>query len=153
MMPPMFGKKKYRGHYHDRFEPEEGDGVLLGGILLAIWGIYWLVVHWIDWAIGNLMVWWVEPLTLFVTLPVMGFFAMIIDKYESWNPLHWWPMFWGTKIMIDRETDFYMAFDTEEFVQNNGGRYNVFCSTDNNEDLYVKFRRRRDAVVYSLRNF
>jgi hypothetical protein len=153
MLPPQFGRRKYRGHYHDRFEPDDGDGVLLGGILLAIWGIYWLVVHWMDWAIGNLMVWWVEPLTLFVTLPVMGFFAMIIDKYESWNPLHWWPMFWGTKIMIDRETDFYMAFDTEEFVQNNGGRYNVFCSTDNNEDLYVKFRRRRDAVVYSLRNF
>jgi hypothetical protein len=120
---------------------------------LALWGIYWLVVHWIDWALGNLMVWWVEPLTLFVTLPVMGFFALIIDKYESWNPLHWWPMFWGTKIMIDRETDFYIAFDPEEFVQNHGGPYNVFCSTDNNEDLYVKFRRRRDAVVYSLKNF
>ena len=153
MLPPQFGRRKHRGHYHhDRFEPDDGDGVLLAGILLAIWAIYWLVVHWIDWAIGNRMVWWVEPLTLFVTLPVMGFFAMIIDKYESWNPLHWWPMFWGTKIMIDRETDFYIAFDHEEFVQNNGGRYNVFCSTDNNEDLYVKFRRRRDAVVYSLRN-
>jgi hypothetical protein len=152
MLPPQFGRRKYRGYYHDRFEPDEGDGLLLTGILLAMWGIYWLVVHWIDWAIGNHMAWWAEPLTLFVTLPVMGFFAMIIDKYESWNPLHWWPMFWGTKIMIDRETDFYMAFDPGEFVQNNGGRYNVFCSTDNNEDLYVKFRRRRDAVVYSLRN-
>ena len=152
MLPPQFGRRKHRGHYHDRFEPDDGDGVLLGGILLAIWGIYWLVVHWIDWAIGNLMVWWVEPLTLFVTLPVVGFFALIIDKYESWNPLHWWPIFWGTKIMIDRETDFYMAFDPEEFVQNHGGKYNVFCSTDSNEDLYVKFRRRRDAVVYSLKN-
>jgi len=152
MLPPQFGRRKHRGYYNDRFEPDDGETTLLLGILLALWGVYWLVVHWIDWALGNLMVWWVEPLTLFVTLPVMGFFALIIDKYESWNPLHWWPMFWGTKIMIDRETDFYMAFDPEEFVQNHGGRYNVFCSTDNNEVLYVKFRRRRDAVVYSLKN-
>jgi len=152
MLPPQFGRRKHRGYYRDHYEPDDGDGVLLGGISLALWGIYWLVVHWIDWALGNLMVWWVEPLTLFVTLPVMGFFALIIDKHESWNPLHWWPMFWGTKIMIDRETDFYIAFDPEEFVQNHGGRYNVFCSTDKNEDLYVKFRRRRDAVVYSLKN-
>jgi hypothetical protein len=154
MMPPQFGKKSYRKyHYHPHYdELDRDDGIVLGGILLVIWGIYWLAVHWIDWALGNLMVWWVEPLTLIVALPILGFFAMIMDKYESWNPLHWWPMFWGTKIMIDRETDFYMAFDTDEFVQNNGGRYNVFCSTDNNEDLYVKFRRRRDAVVYSLKN-
>jgi hypothetical protein len=131
---------------------EDGDGVLLAGVLLAIWGIYWLVIHWIDWVLGNLMVWWVEPLTLFVVLPILIAFSLVIDKYESYNPLHWWPMFWGTKIMIDRETDFYIAFDSEEFVQNNGGKYNVFCGTDSNEDLYVKFRRRRDAVVYSLKN-
>jgi hypothetical protein len=152
MLPPQFGRRKHRGYYRDHHELEDGDGVLLAGILLAIWGIYWLVVHWIDWAIGNLMVWWVEPLTLFVTLPIMITFSLVIDKYESWNPLHWWPMFWGTKIMIDRETDFYMAFDPEEFVQNHGGKYNVFCSTDSNEELYVKFRRKRDAVVYSLKN-
>ena len=152
MMPPMFGKKKYRGYYRDHHEIEDGDGVLLAGVLLAIWGIYWLVVHWLDWALGNHMVWWVEPLTLFVTLPIVIAFSLVIDKYESWNPLHWWPMFWGTKIMINRETDFYMAFDPEEFVQNHGGKYNVFCSTDSNEELYVKFRRKRDAVVYSLKN-
>jgi hypothetical protein len=152
MVPSLFGRRKHRGYYRDQFETDEGETTLLLGILLALWGVYWLVVHWIDWALGNFMVWWVEPLTLFVTLPIMGFFSMVIDKYGSWNPLHWWPMFWGTKIMIDRETDFYMAFDPEQFVQNNGGKYNVFCSTDSNEDLYVKFRLRRDAVVYSLRN-
>ena len=153
MLPPQFGRRKHRGyHYRDHHEMEDGDGVLLAGVLLAIWGIYWLIVHWIDWALGNLMVWWVEPLTLFVVLPILIAFSLVIDKYESWNPLHWWPMFWGTKIMINRETDFYMAFDSEEFVQNHGGKYNVFCSTDSNEDLYVKFRRKRDAVVYSLKN-
>jgi len=151
MMPPMFGKRKYRGYYRDHHELEDGDGILLAGVLLAIWGIYWLVVHWIDWALGDHMVWWVEPLTLFVILPIMIAFSLVIDEYGR-NPLHWWPMFWGTKIMINRETDFYIAFDLEEFVQNHGGKYNVFCSTDSNENLYVKFRRKRDAVVYSLKN-
>ena len=153
-MPPQFGKKSYKKyHYYPHYdELDGGDGIIVGGVLLAIWAVYWLLVHWVDHFLGNLMVWWVEPLTLFLALPVLGFFALIIDKYDSWNPLHWWPMFWGTKIMIDRETNFYIAFDPEEFVQNNGGKYNVFCGTDSNEDLYVKFRRRRDAVVYSLKN-
>jgi hypothetical protein len=48
--------------------------------------------------------------------------------------------------------EFYMDFDDEEFVQNNGGRVNVYCGTDSNEDLYIKFRTRKDAVIYSLRN-
>jgi hypothetical protein len=149
-----FGKKSYRKyHYHPHYdELNQNDGIIVGSILLVIWGFYWLLIHWVDHLLGNLMVWWVEPLTLFVTLPILGFFAMIIDKYESWNPLHWWPMFWGTKIMIDRESDWHIAFDHEEFVQNNGGRYNVFCGWDSNEDLYIKFRNKKDAVIYSLKN-
>jgi hypothetical protein len=121
------------------------------GILLALWGVYWLVVHWIDWAVGNLMVWWAEPLTLFVTLPIMGFFAMVVDRYGA-NPLYWWPMFWGTKIMRVRGVGGFVGFDDEEFVQDNGGRANVYYGMDNNEDLYIKFRTRRDALIYSLRN-
>ena len=151
MLPPQFGRRKHRGYYRDQFETDEGETTLLLGILLALWGVYWLVVHWIDWAVGNLMVWWMEPLTLFVTLPIMGFFAMIIDKYGA-NPIYWWPMFWGTKVVIARDVEFYVGFDDEEFVQNNGGRVNVYCGTDSNEDLYIKFRTRKDAVVYSLRN-
>ena len=151
MLPPQFGRRKHRGYYRDQFETDEGETTLLLGILLALWGVYWLVVHWIDWAVGNLMVWWVEPLTLFITLPIMGFFAMIIDKYGA-NPIYWWPMFWGTKVVIARDVEFYVGFDDEEFVQNNGGRANVYCGTDSNEDLYIQFRTRKDAVIYSLRN-
>jgi hypothetical protein len=151
MLPPQFGRKKHRGYYNNRFDPDEGETTLLLGILLALWGVYWLVVHWIDWALGNLMVWWVEPLTLFVTLPIMAVFAMIIDKYGA-NPIYWWPMFWGTKVVIARDVEFYVGFDDEEFVQNNGGRANVYCGTDSNEDLYIQFRTRKDAVIYSLRN-
>ena len=151
MLPPQFGRRKHRGYYNDRFEPDDGETTLLLGILLALWGVYWLVVHWIDWALGNLMVWWAEPLTLFVTLPIMAVFAMIIDKYGA-NPIYWWPMFWGTKVVIARDIEFYVGFDDEEFVQNNGGRANVYCGTDSNEDLYIQFRTRKDAVIYSLRN-
>lgn len=151
MVPPLSGRRKHREYYRDRFEPDKGETTLLLGILLALWGVYWLVVHWIDWAVGNLMVWWVEPLTLLVTLPMMGFFALIMDKFGA-NPIHWWPMFWGTKIVIARDLEFYVKFDDEEFVQNNGGRANVYCGNDSDEDLYIKFRRRKDAVIYSLRN-
>ena len=152
MMPPMFGKRKYRGYYRDHHEIEDGEGGLLAVVLLAIWGVYWLVVHWIDWSMGNLMVWWVEPLTLLVTLPIMGFFLMVVDKYGA-NPLYWWPMFWGTKFAIAQNVEHYLSFDDEEFVQNNGGRANVYCGMDSNEDIYVQFRTRKDAVIYSLRNF
>ena len=155
MFTPLSGKRKHRGYYRDQFETDEGETSLLLGILLALWGVYWLVVHWIDWAVGNHMVWWVEPLTLIVALPILGFFAMVImviDKYDSWNPLHWWPMFWGTRIMIDREADWHIAFDSAEFVKNNGGRYNAYCGWDSNEDLYIKFRNKRDAVIFSLKN-
>jgi len=151
MLPPQFSRRKHRGYYNDRFEPDDGETTLLLGILLALWGVYWLVVHWIDWALGNRMVWWVEPLTLFVTLPIMAVFAMIIDKYGA-NPIYWWPMFWGTKVVIARDVEFYVGFDDEEFVQNNGGRANVYCGTDSNENLYIQFRTRKDAVIYSLRN-
>jgi len=98
MLPPQFSRRKHSGYYRDRFEPDEGETTLLLGILLALWGVYWLIVHWIDWAVGNVMVWWVEPLTLFVTLPIMGFFAMIIDKYGA-NRIFWWPRFRGPKVV------------------------------------------------------
>jgi hypothetical protein len=151
MVPPQFGRRKHRGYYRDQFETDDGETTLLLGILLALWGVYWLVVHWIDWAVGNIMVWWVEPLTLFITLPIMGFFAMMVDRYGA-NPLYWWPMFWGTKIMLVRGVGGFVGFDDEEFVQDNGGRANVYYGMDNNEDLYIKFRTRKDAVIYSLRN-
>jgi hypothetical protein len=53
MLPPQFGRRKHRGYYRDQFETDEGETTLLLGILLALWGVYWLVVHWIDWAVGN----------------------------------------------------------------------------------------------------
>jgi len=155
MMPPQFGKRSRKGYVYHHLaydDLDKGDGLILGVLLVVVWGLYWLLVHWADHFLGNHMLWWVEPLTIIVTLPILGFFAMVIDKYDSWNPLHWWPMFWGTRIMIDRESDWHIAFDSTEFVKNNGGRYNAYCGWDSNEDLYIKFRKKRDAVVYSLRN-
>ncbi len=156
MMPPQFGKRshrRYHYHHHPGYDDlDKDDGLIIGGLLSIIWGLYWLLIHWVDHLLGNLMVWWVEPLTLIVALPVLGFFAIVIDKYDSWNPLHWWPMFWGTRIRIDRESDWHIAFDNEEFVQNNGGKYNAYCGWDSNEDLYIKFRKKRDAVIFSLKN-
>jgi hypothetical protein len=152
MLMPTFGRKKYRGYYYHHHEiDDDEDTILLLSLLIAVWGIYWLIVHWVDHFLGNLLVWWVEPLTIFAILPVLAVVVEVVDKY-SWNPVYWWPLFWGTKIYLDRDTDFYMEFDEEEFIQNNGGRINVHCGNYSDEDMYVKFRRKRDAVIYSLKN-
>jgi hypothetical protein len=152
MIPFTFTKKKHGGyHYHHHEIMDDNDTYGLIALLLAIWGLYWLIVHWVDYLLGDWLIWWVEPLTIFVVLPVVVGVVMVVEEY-GWNPLYWWPMFWGTKIYLDRDTDFYMEFDEQEFMQNNGGRINVHCGNWRDEEMYVKFRRKRDAVIYSLKN-
>ena len=152
MIPFTFTKKKHGGYYYHHNEIMDDDDTYgLIALLLAIWGLYWLIVHWVDYLLGDWLVWWMEPLTIFVVLPVVVAMALTVDEY-GWNPVYWWPMVWGTKICIDRDAEFYMEFDEQEFVQNNGGRWNVHCGTYRDEEMYIKFRRKRDAVIYSLKN-
>ena len=134
-------------HYPDP-DLDEDDFWPMMGILAVILLAWTGIIHLLDWLTFDFIPWWVEPFTI---APLIFLLAMK-EVYDSINPLHWWPMFWGTRIMIDRESDWHIAFDSTEFVKNNGGRYNAYCGWDSNEDLYIKFRKKRDAVVYSLRN-
>ena len=61
-----------------------------------------------------------------------------------------WPLIWGYKIEIpDSEKIVLHPIDGEELIKKYGGPLNVYIE---NPDC-IKFRKRRDAVIFSLRNF
>jgi hypothetical protein len=64
------------------------------------------------------------------------------------NPLHWWPLFWGTRVEIPNSLLFHMNYDSERFLKQYGGGLNIFVTQQ-----HVIFRRRRDAVSFCLMNF
>jgi hypothetical protein len=116
------------------------------GILFTIWGGWTGVVHLIDWLTLDAIVWWAEPLTIvpFIFLLVMS------ERYSSLNPLHWWPMVWGYKIKLpDDERITIYPINGEDLVKEHGGPLQVHIV----DYEHIKFRRKKDAVMYALRNF
>ena len=77
--------------HHDHDIDFEDDFWPIIGILLALVGVWTGVIHIIDWLTFDTIPWWGEPLTI---TPVM-FLMIMKEKFDSLNPLHWWPMFWG----------------------------------------------------------
>jgi len=113
---------------------------------LTIIGVWTALVHFIDWATLDVLPWWVEPLTIapFIFLIIMK------EHYDSLNPLHWWPMFWGYKAKLpDEDKITIRPLDTERIVQQHGGRLNVYII----DYEHIKFRRKKDAVIFGLRYF
>ena len=77
---------------------------------------------------------------------------MEIGLYETYgkNPLHWWPLIWGTKIKLPEEERIKIyPVDGEDILKRYGGPLNVYIV----DFEHVKFRRKRDAVIFSLQNF
>ena len=128
-------------HYDDDIDDE---GWLLITIFASIIGIFWGVIHLVDKFMFNFMPWWAEPLTIF---PIGGYFT--VADFFGRNPLHWWPMIWGYKIKIpDSEKIVLHPIDGDELVEKYGGPLNVHIV----DPSYIKFRKRRDAVIFSLQN-
>ena len=69
----------------------------------------------------------------------------MFEKYETANPLHWWPLVWGYKIKMPAGD---VVRSGEVLVKQYGGRGNVFVPDCN----YIKFRKKKDAVNYCLFN-
>ena len=131
--------------HHDDDEDMEGDGWLILGLGAFIIGIWWGFVHLLDMFTFNVMPWWIEPFTIF---PVSGYF--VVADFFGKNPLHWWPLIWGYKIKLpDSEKIVLHPIDGDELVEKYGGPLNVHIV----DPSYIKFRKRRDAVIFSLRNF
>ena len=138
-------------HRHPRHWSDEDDGFgwdelgLLALILLLIWGVYWFCIHWLDHFLGDWLAWYVELLSPIAALPVLWVF----NSYGR-NPLHWWPMVWGHKVLLEPKNAELVLMDESTVVEHMGGPTRVWCDIQDTNRVYLKFRRKRDAVWFSL---
>ena len=124
-------------YYHDP-EQDLTDWemmAVLGSILL----VWWALIHFLDWLTFDAIVWWIEPFTILLIIPVL----VMCAEYGS-NPIYWWPLVWGTKLRLEG-VDFFNVWIKEEAFQKYGGSRNVYYNND-----YIKFRKRKDAVTFCL---
>ena len=143
--------QKIPTYYHSRWNDDREDVfswkevVLLALILAIIWGVYWLIIHWVDHLLGDWLAWYVELISPLMALPVMW----VCNSYGR-NPLHWWPMVWGHSVQLDAQNAEMVLMDADAVTQFMGGRSRVWCDTRDVNQVYLKFRRRRDAVWFGL---
>ena len=123
----------------------EGDDYIVLGLGVGILGVYWLAVHFLDkWTI-DLLPWWVEP---FTAIPLVGLLAL--TEVFGKNPLHWWPLVWGTKIQIRQDDDpIKHSLEIDEIKERLGGPLNVYVI----DWQTLKFRRMKDVTKYLLFKF
>lgn len=136
----------YRHHWDEedlRLSPLEW--LVLCGIASLGWGAYWLVLHWVDHFLGDWLIWYVELLSPLCALP----FLWLFNRYGH-NPLHWWPMLWGHSVKLDDHNADLVLMDQQAVVKVMGGPMRVWCDIRDKGDVYLKFRRRRDAVWFGL---
>ena len=137
--------RTYSHHDHD-IDDMDGEFWPMMGILFTIWGAWTGIVHFLDWLTVDAIAWYVEPWTI---LPLL-FLLIMKEKFDSLNPLHWWPMFFGYKIKLP-DTDRIMIYpiNGEDLVKEHGGPLHIHIV----DHEHIKFRRKKDAVMYALRNF
>ena len=123
----------------------EGEFWPMMGILATILGLWTALVHLIDYLTFDKIPWWAEPFT------IIPLFLVIIMKelYDSLNPLHWWPMFWGYQVKLpDQSRITIRPLDEEAIYKKYGGKFNVFIV----DYEQIKFRKKKDAVYFVLTN-
>ena len=136
--------RMYSHHDHDLDVEDEFWPIM--GIMLAIIGVWTTFIHWIDWATLDVIPWWAEPFTI---VPIL-FMMIMKEHYDSLNPLHWWPMVWGYQAKLpDEDRITIRPLDVERIMNQHGGRLNVYII----DYQHIKFRRKKDAVIFGLRYF
>ena len=135
----------FSSHYEYDEDFNDEFGVVLGILAVVVLG-FWGMIHLIDKFTFNFMPWWAEPLTIF---PIGGYF--ITADFFGKNPLCWWPLIWGYKIKIpgSEKYNWEVLGIRDELVEKYGGPLNAYVV----DPSYIKFRKKRDAVIFSLRNF
>tara|TARA_B100000745_G_scaffold185299_1_gene121481 strand:+ start:2190 stop:2660 length:471 start_codon:yes stop_codon:yes gene_type:complete len=135
----------FSSHYEYDEDFNDEFGVVLGILAVVVLG-FWGIIHLIDKFTFNFMPWWAEPLTIF---PIGGYF--ITADFFGKNPLCWWPLIWGYKIKIpgSEKYNWEVLGIRDELVEKYGGPLNVYVVDAD----HIKFRKKRDAVIFSLRNF
>jgi hypothetical protein len=125
---------KYYHHYDHDDDDESNWEIAL--ILLAIWGAYTGIIHFLDWLTFDIVPWYIEPLTI---LPTLLLLIMCVE-YGT-NPLYWWPLVWGTRVELKE----YVKID-KGYLKKLGGPLRVY-----QEDWStLKFRRKRDAFAFMM---
>ena len=136
---------QYRTH-HEMDIDDEDELAIVGIILAFVVGIWWAIVHVVD-IFFNKLSWWMEPLTIIPLLVVVTPVIFITEMYGR-NPMHWWPMFWGTKVTIP-EREPFRAYDEDfEKVLREFGPTRVYVE----DYTTIKFRTKKDATLFCLRN-
>ena len=136
---------QYRTH-HEMDIDDEDELAIVGIILAFVVGIWWAIVHVVD-IFFNKLSWWMEPLTIIPLLVVVTPVIFITEMYGR-NPMHWWPMVWGTKVKIP-EREPFRAYDEEfEKVVREFGPTRVYVE----DYTTIKFRTKKDATLFCLRN-
>jgi hypothetical protein len=142
--------QKIPTYYHHRWD-DDGAGMtawewaVISVVLIMIWLLYWLIIHWADHWVGDWLAWYVELMSPLMALPI----GWVCNSYGR-NPLHWWPMVWGHSVQLDAHNADLALMDTDAVIQFMGGRSRVWCDTRNVNQVCLKFRRRKDAVWFSL---
>ena len=143
---------QYRVHHEIDIDEEE-EFAIVGIILAFVVGIWWAIVHVVD-IFFNKLSWWMEPLTIIPLLAVAGPAIWITEMYGR-NPMHWWPLFWGTKITIPdswrgytKQRNVYRSYEEEfEKILKEFGPTRVYV-----EDYStLKFRTKKDATLFCLK--
>jgi len=133
-------------HHDLDIDDMEGEFWPMMGILFTLWGAWTGVIHFIDWLTVDAIAWYVEPWTI---LPFLFLLAMK-EQFDSLNPLHWWPMFWGYQAKLpDEDRITIRPTDTERIIKQHGGPLNVHII----DYEHIKFRKKKDAVIFGLRYF
>ena len=138
---------QYRTYSHHEHDIDDLDGEFLPvlGILISILAFWTGLIHLLDYLTWNFIPWWAEPFTI---APII-FLIVMKEKYDSLNPAHWWPLFWGYKMSLpDEDRITIRPIDIDRIMKQHGGRLNVHVV----DYTTIKFRRRKDAVIFSLRN-
>ena len=131
--------------HHDPDLDIEEDFWPVMGILLTILSVWTGAVHLIDYLTFDIIPWWIEPFTI---APVI-FVIVMKERYDSLNPLHWWPLFWGYRVTLpSREVITIRPLDHERIMKQYGGMKNVHII----DYETLKFRKSKDAVIFNLKN-
>ena len=136
---------RYRTHHEVDFEEDE-ELTIVVVVLTVVVGAWWGFVHIID-MFFNKLSWWMEPLTIIPLLVVVTPVIFITEMYGR-NPMHWWPMFWGTKVTIPEREPFHAYSEKFEEVIQEYSPTRIYVVDYNT----LKFRTKKDATLYCLKN-
>jgi len=136
--------RTYSHHDHDIDDLEDEFWPMMG-ILFALLGVWTGVIHLIDWLTFDFIAWYIEPFTI---IPLI-ILVIMKEKFDSLNPMHWWPMFWGYKVSLPEEDRIKIyPLDGEDLLKKYGGPLHVHII----DYQTIKFRKQKDAVIFGLTN-